>query len=221
MSAPCCCWQSAPPTRPKGTTASYDPRVLLDRSYFQLQAKFAARVAAIEGLTMGEAFRLHTAFYALARDNDAGVAPERNDFDPAHPAWAAFLNALEDGVDPVSYVYEDYLSGDAQEDDETTCFGFTYWPEDQPSGSTSAMTPTERRFAPRRSTRGARSFERSSRRSLKRIRTLRRCGGHPGSTTLRRTEGSSPLPSQERLGPSAIHTSSRLFGRNSSTGTGS
>lgn len=111
--------------------APYDPRVLLDRSYFQLQAEFAARVAAIEALSMGEAFRLHTAFYALARDNDAGVAPERNDFDPAHPAWTAFLHAVENGVDPVSYVYEDYLSGDAQEDDETTCFGFTYWPEDQ------------------------------------------------------------------------------------------
>lgn len=106
-------------------------RVLLDRSYFALQAKFAARVADIEGLDFGEACRLHTAFYALARDNDAGVAPERNDFDPSHHAWVAFLEALEGGVDPVDYVYEAYLDGDAQEDTGTNCFGFAYWPEDQ------------------------------------------------------------------------------------------
>lgn len=103
----------------------------LARSYFELQARFAARVAALEGLPLGEAYRLHTAFYALARDNDAGVAPERNDFDPSHPKWVAFLQALDDGADAVSYVYEDYLQGDAQADIGAPCFGFAYWPDDR------------------------------------------------------------------------------------------
>lgn len=106
-------------------------RMLLDRSYFALQARFAARVVDIEGISFGEACRLNTAFYALARDNDAGVSPERNDFDPGHPGWVAFLEAVEGGVDPVDYVYMAYLDGDAQEDDGSTCFDFTYWPEDR------------------------------------------------------------------------------------------
>ena len=105
--------------------------MLLDRSYFALQAEFAARVAVLEGLGFGEACRLHTAFYALARDNDAGVAPERNDFDPCHRAWVAFLQAIDDGVDPVDYVYRAYLDGDAQTDTGARCFDFTYWPEDR------------------------------------------------------------------------------------------
>jgi hypothetical protein len=104
--------------------------VLLDRSYFALQARFAARVADIEELDFGEACRVHTTFYALARDNDAGVAPERNNFDPAHCDWVAFLEAIDDGVDPVDYVYQAYLDGDAQADSGPRCFDFTYWPED-------------------------------------------------------------------------------------------
>lgn len=105
--------------------------MLLDRSYFALQARFAARVAEIEGISFGEACRLHTAFYALARDNDAGVAPEHNSFDPCHPDWVAFLEAIEHGVDPVDYVYRAYLEGDAQEDRGARCFDFAYWPEDR------------------------------------------------------------------------------------------
>jgi hypothetical protein len=105
--------------------------MLLDRSYFALQATFAARVVDMYGITSAEAWRLHTAFYALARDNDAGVAPERNDFDPDHPEWVAFLEAVDDGTDPVDYVYKAYLEGDAQEDTGTSCFEFTYWPEDR------------------------------------------------------------------------------------------
>jgi len=106
-------------------------RVLLDRSYFALQAKFATRVAHIEGLAFGEACRLHTAFYALARDNDAGVAPERNDFDPCHADWLAFLEAIETGADPIDYVHSAYLAGDAQGETDSPCFTFTYWPEDE------------------------------------------------------------------------------------------
>jgi len=105
--------------------------VLLDRSYFELQARFAARVVEIEGIDFGEACRLHTAFYALARDNDAGVDPERNDFDPDHPDWVAFLEAVDRGADPVDYVYKAYLEGDAQEDTAKACFAFAYWPEDR------------------------------------------------------------------------------------------
>ncbi len=105
--------------------------MLLDRSYFALQATFAARVVDICGISFAEAWRLHTAFYTLARDNDAGVAPERNDFDPEHPDWISFLEAVSDGMDPVDYVYKAYLDGDAQEDTGATCFDFTYWPEDR------------------------------------------------------------------------------------------
>lgn len=104
----------------------------LDRSYFDLQAKFAARVAELESLNLAEAYRLHTTFYALARDNDAGVAPERNNFDPTHPDWIGFIDAVERGADPVGHVYQAYLDGDARADDRaTTCFSFDYWPEDR------------------------------------------------------------------------------------------
>ena len=104
----------------------------LDRSYFELQARFAERVADIEELSLGEAYRLHTGFYALARDNDAGVAPERNDFDASHPAWVAFLEALDSGADAIDYVYQAYIDGDAREEDlATDCFTFDYWPDDR------------------------------------------------------------------------------------------
>ena len=103
----------------------------LHRPYFELQARFAARVAIVEGLDFGEACRLHTAFYALARDNDAGVTPERNDFDPAHPAWVEFLQAIDGGADPVDVVYDAYLAGDAQENTGGRCFTFEYWPDDR------------------------------------------------------------------------------------------
>ena len=113
-------------------SSSYDQLVRLDRSYFELQAKFAARVAEIEGLSLLEAYRLHTTFYALARDNDAGVAPGRNNFDANHPAWLAFVDAVAGGADAADYVYQAYLDGDArEEDDATTCFTFDYWPEDR------------------------------------------------------------------------------------------
>lgn len=105
--------------------------MLLDRSYFALQAHFAARAADIEGLSLGEACRLHTAFYALARDNDAGVPPERNDFAPDHPEWVAFLEAIDAGADPTDHVYRAYLEGDAQADDTSACFAYAYWPEDR------------------------------------------------------------------------------------------
>lgn len=105
--------------------------MLLDRSYFALQARFAARVADIEGLDFGEACRLHTAFYALARDNDAGLPPDRNDFDPAHPKWVEFLEEVGAGADPVDFVYQAYLEGDAQGDTGERCFDFEYWPEDR------------------------------------------------------------------------------------------
>src|SRR5262249_7827366 len=105
--------------------------VLLDRSYFWLQAEFARRVAKVENIPLGEAFRLHTAFYALPRDNDAGVSPERNDFDPMNPACAAFTDAIARGVDPVGYVYDDYVKGDGQGDVEDRCFAFRFWPEDR------------------------------------------------------------------------------------------
>ncbi|MBO0885797.1 MAG: hypothetical protein J2O38_00260 [Acidimicrobiales bacterium] len=105
--------------------------MLLDRSYFALQAKFAARVADVEGLPFIEACRLHTAFYALARDNDAGVAPERQDFDPCNKDWVAFARAIENGEDAVDYVYGGYLAGDAQEDHGGPCFTFAYWPDDR------------------------------------------------------------------------------------------
>ncbi len=105
--------------------------MLLARSYFALQARFATRIADIEGLPFAEACRLHTAFYALAHDNDAGVAPERNDFDPDHRDWVAFIQAIENGEDAVDYVYSAHLAGDAQEGTTGTCFTFTYWPEDR------------------------------------------------------------------------------------------
>jgi hypothetical protein len=105
--------------------------VLLDRSYFALQARFASRSADVEGLPFAEACRIHTAFYALARDNDAGVGSKRTEFDPRHSKWVAFVQAIENGEDPVDYVYGAYLAGDAQEATGDTCFTFTYWPEDR------------------------------------------------------------------------------------------
>lgn len=44
---------------------------VLDRSHFALQARFAARIADMEGIGFGEACRLRTAFYASVRDNQS------------------------------------------------------------------------------------------------------------------------------------------------------
>src|SRR5262249_15664072 len=49
--------------------------------------------------------RRFTTFYWIADDNDAGRRPEEWSFDPAHPAWSAFSNAIQNGTDPVDYVY--------------------------------------------------------------------------------------------------------------------
>lgn len=106
--------------------------VRLDRSYFAVQGAFAARAAQITGLPLTEACRLHTAFYALARDNDAGVPAAFQDFDPGHPEWLRFVEAVQAGADPVEFAYQAYLDGDGQGDDGTgPCFSHHYWPEER------------------------------------------------------------------------------------------
>lgn len=104
----------------------------LDRSYFDVQGGFAARVADITGLPLSEACRLHTAFYALAQDNDVGVPASLQNFDPAHPAWVRFTEAVEEGADPAEVAYQVYLDGDAEADDPLgPCFAHDYWPEER------------------------------------------------------------------------------------------
>lgn len=169
--------------------------MLLDRSYFALQASFAARVVDIQGINFGEACRLHTAFYALARDNDAGVAAERNDFDPGHPDWVAFLEAIDDSMDPVDYVYKAYSDGDAQEDTGTTCFDFTYWREDRLVRVHFSNDRNGTALRP--------STVDDRRRELKNVfqtvardfRTRAPCAGLRGCITSRHTGGCSRLPS--------------------------
>jgi hypothetical protein len=70
----------------------------LDRSFFELQAAFAERVADIACIDRAEAFRLYTTFYWIARDNDAGRPATSWDFDPNHPEWKRFVSTIEGGV---------------------------------------------------------------------------------------------------------------------------
>ncbi len=169
--------------------------VLLDRSYFALQATFAARVVDVYGISFAEAWRLHTAFYALARDNDAGVAPERNDFDPQHPDWVAFLDAVDDGMDPVDYVSQAYLDGDGQEDIGATCFEFTYWPEDRLVRIHFSNDPNGDALRP--------SAVEDRRRELRRIfQTVAR--DHPDACAVRGTSWLYHLDAYRRLFPPAF-----------------
>jgi hypothetical protein len=97
---------------------------------FELQAAFAHRFAMVGGLTETESLRLFTVFYAcLAVDNDAGAPPVRWDFDPAHPKWQDFLDAVDHGADPVGHVYQHYLDSLGEDTVEAPCFQYEYWPD--------------------------------------------------------------------------------------------
>src|SRR5215813_9733440 len=102
--------EPAPKQRSVGCNAgSHEPQadglMRLDRSFFELQAAFVRRAAEILDISQTDAFRSFTTFYWIADDNDAGRRPEEWSFDPAHPAWSAFSNAIQNGTDPVDYVY--------------------------------------------------------------------------------------------------------------------
>jgi hypothetical protein len=102
--------------------------VRLDRSFFEVHAAFARRVAAILGAPEHEAFRLYTTFYCVAGDNDAGRPPEQWSFASDHPAWIAFIDAVKNGADPADYAYQHHLMS-IDEDPQTGCFEYDYWPE--------------------------------------------------------------------------------------------
>jgi len=100
----------------------------LDRSFFEIQADFARRVAGILAIPEHEAFRTHTTFYWVAGDNDAGLPPERWSFDAGNPAWQAFVHAIGRGIDPVDYVHEHHLMSIGDEK-EQVCFEYDFWPD--------------------------------------------------------------------------------------------
>ena len=100
----------------------------LDRSFFELQAAFVRRAAEILDISETDAFRRFTTFYWIADDNDAGRRPEEWSFDPAHPAWSAFSNAIQNGTDPVDYVYRHHLQS-LGANGFRTCFEYDYWAE--------------------------------------------------------------------------------------------
>ena len=100
----------------------------LHRSFFEFQRAFADRVAARLSLPLHEAFRQYTTFYAVARNNDAGLPPDQWNFDADHPDWIAFVEAIGDGADPVDYVYRHHLAS-IRTDRPAKCFGYDYWPE--------------------------------------------------------------------------------------------
>lgn len=100
----------------------------LHRSFFEIQGAFAERVAAILGISVPEALRQYTTFYWVARDNDAGRPPEQWNFDADHADWVAFVEAMDDGADPVEYVYQRHLAS-IHADRPVRCFEYNYWPE--------------------------------------------------------------------------------------------
>jgi hypothetical protein len=102
--------------------------MLAHRSFFEIQGAFAERTAIVLGIPLHESLRLYTTFYGVARDNDAGVPHEYQDFSAAHPRWVALLNAMGQGTDPVEYVYQHHLAA-AHRQASDRCFEYDYWPQ--------------------------------------------------------------------------------------------
>lgn len=100
----------------------------LDRSVFETQCAFARRASDVLSIPLTDAMRRFTTFYWVARDNDAGRPQDQWDFDPGHPAWVAFVTAVEAGADPVEYVHTAHLAAVAVST-ATTCFEYDYWPD--------------------------------------------------------------------------------------------
>jgi hypothetical protein len=100
----------------------------LDRSFFELQAIFAKRVAEVTGMARVEAYRRYTTFYWVAGDNDAGMPSDRWSFDPRHPRWIAFIEAVDAGADPAEYVHRHHLET-VDADRQESCFEYDYWPD--------------------------------------------------------------------------------------------
>jgi hypothetical protein len=102
--------------------------MLTHRSFFEIQGAFAERAAIVLGIPMHESLRLYTTFYGVARDNDAGVPPEYQDFSADHPRWVALLDAMGQGTDPVEYVYQHQLAT-ARRQASDRCFEYDYFPQ--------------------------------------------------------------------------------------------
>ncbi|MBI2202636.1 MAG: hypothetical protein HYU41_02105 [Candidatus Rokubacteria bacterium] len=70
------------------------------KAFFDLQFRFAEKVAALSGLPLGRALLDYTNLYVrfgLGRD-----------FDPAHPTWQEYLTGLQDATDPREWTYHFY-----------------------------------------------------------------------------------------------------------------
>ena len=98
----------------------------LDRSFFELQAAFSRKACSLLRISADDALLRYTTFYLIADNNDAGLPPDRWSFDPEHPAWIAFLDAINSGIDPVDYMYQHHLTS-VGKGQQVTCFGYDYW----------------------------------------------------------------------------------------------
>lgn len=91
-----------------------------------MQAAFAQKACSLLGISAGDALLQYTTFYWIAGDNDAGSPPDRWSFDPKHPRWTAFVEAISSGIDPVDYVYQHHLISMSKRQ-QMTCFEYDYW----------------------------------------------------------------------------------------------
>lgn len=90
------------------------------QSFFDLQLRFARKVAALSGLTFEDALLRYTNLYVrfgLGRD-----------FDPDHPAWREYVAGLSDAEDITEWTYRFYLTRPETEPPGivATCGCFSY-----------------------------------------------------------------------------------------------
>lgn len=74
--------------------------MIYPKAFFDLQLRFADRVASLAGLPPARALLEYTNLYIRF-----GVG---HDFDPAHPTWQAYLAGLRDTNDPREWTYAFY-----------------------------------------------------------------------------------------------------------------
>jgi len=76
--------------------------VIYAKAFFDLQLRFAQKVAVLSGLPLARALFEYTNLYVRL-----GLGP---DFDPDHPTWRQYLAGLQDSNDSREWTYRFYLA---------------------------------------------------------------------------------------------------------------
>lgn len=120
-------------------------------AFFDLNLRFARRAAELAGRSLPEALLRHTYLYLAL-----GLG---RDFDPAHPAWQAFLAGLATAADQGEHAYRAYRQAlaerpRAQPEIAFGCFTYAAWCDGRVRlhffNATPGDSPLRRQHAPER-----------------------------------------------------------------------